>query len=466
MLMKKILFFVTLVLVSNICFAQKKQELDSLHKIVATSTEDTAKVMALGLLGFYEVELPKSLQLINEALALTRKIKFEKGEAFSFQQLGNYFYRIDDNPKSLEYFLKALKIREQIQDREGIAMSKAGIALIYIKFGNYEAALAYLRKSEEELKQLNVPHRFALIYLRIADVYFLQKKPDSALIYFQKSNQYAMATTGSKFLLSSSLGGMGKVYAEMGNTDLAFSYYKMSLSNALEYNYNSYISTACLLLSKLFAKTGHIDSAMYYAQRALAVSQDKELKGHAARAAKQLSELNENRNDKDALRYYKMAMDANDSIFSASNTAQIQNMTFSEQERQREINENKVKEAAERKHNLQYAAIALGLIAFVTLFLLLSHSIMANQKLIRFLGVVALLIVFEFINLYIHPYLAHVTNDSPLLMLLVMVGIAALLVPAHHRLEKWITGRLVEKNKKIRLAAAKKTIATLEREDL
>jgi hypothetical protein len=51
-------------------------------------------------------------------------------------------------------------------------------------------------------------------------------------------------------------------------------------------------------------------------------------------------------------------------------------------------------------------------------------------------------------------------------MLLVMVGIAALLVPVHHRLEKWITGRLVEKNKKIRLAAAKKTIATLEREDL
>ena len=158
-------------------------------------------------------------------------------------------------------------------------------------------------------------------------------------------------------------------------------------------------------------------------------------------------------------------MDANDSIFSASNTAQLQTLGFNEQERHREINENKVKEAAERKHNLQYAAIALGLIAFLTLFLLLSHSIIANQKLIRFPGVVALLIVFEFINLYIHPYLAHATNDSPLLMLLVMVCIAALLVPVHHRLEKWITNKLVEKNKKIRLAAAKKTITSLEGKD-
>ena len=54
--------------------------------------------------------------------------------------------------------------------------------------------------------------------------------------------------------------------------------------------------------------------------------------------------------------------------------------------------------------------------------------------------------------------------DSPVLMLLILIGIGALLVPLHHRLEKWITKIMVEKNKKIRLAAAKKTIASLEGE--
>ena len=73
-----------------------------------------------------------------------------------------------------------------------------------------------------------------------------------------------------------------------------------------------------------------------------------------------------------------------------------------------------------------------------------------------------LLAVFEFINLFIHPYLAHTTNDSPVLMLLVLIGIGALLIPLHHRLEKWITKIMVEKNKKIRLDAAKKTIEQLE----
>ena len=46
--------------------------------------------------------------------------------------------------------------------------------------------------------------------------------------------------------------------------------------------------------------------------------------------------------------------------------------------------------------------------------------------------------------------------------LVAMVCIAALLVPLHHRMEKRISHRLVEKNKKIRLEAAKKTIAKLE----
>ncbi len=52
-----------------------------------------------------------------------------------------------------------------------------------------------------------------------------------------------------------------------------------------------------------------------------------------------------------------------------------------------------------------------------------------------------------------------------MLMLLALVGIAALLVPLHHKLEKWATHKLVEKNKQIRLTSAKKTIEELEKKD-
>ena len=53
--------------------------------------------------------------------------------------------------------------------------------------------------------------------------------------------------------------------------------------------------------------------------------------------------------------------------------------------------------------------------------------------------------------------------DTILLMLLALVSIAALLVPLHHKVKKWSTTKLVEKNKQIRLVAAKKTIEELEK---
>src|SRR6185436_15882068 len=117
-------------------------------------------------------------------------------------------------------------------------------------------------------------------------------------------------------------------------------------------------------------------------------------------------------------------------------------------------------EEEKRKHNIQYALIALGIITFLILFLLLSHSFVINERVIRFLIIIALLIVFEFLNLLLHPFLERITHHSPVLMLLALVCIAALLVPMHHRLEKWAVHKLVEKNKKVKLKEAEKVIIT------
>ena len=109
--------------------------------------------------------------------------------------------------------------------------------------------------------------------------------------------------------------------------------------------------------------------------------------------------------------------------------------------------------------------IALGIITFIIFFILLSRRHITNTKLIQFLGVVALLLVFEFLNLLLHPFLERITHHSPVLMLLSLVCIAALLVPLHHKLEHWAVHKLVEKNKQIRLAEAKKTIRELEKDE-
>ncbi len=366
----------------------------------------------------------------------------------------------------MEYYFKGLKIRELLKDNEGISISLNSIGSIYANQENHKQALVYYFDAVQFLKQVKSPgpSLWPRLYAYIGSAYFNQNKLDSALLYYNRSNESAIATN-SKFNLSLSLTGLGSVHAAMGNNDLAFSFFKKSIANAVEFNNPASECGTYLNLSRLFEKTGDKDSAIFYAKRSLIVSEDKQFNRQIANAAKQLSHLYEEINDKEALRYYKLSMDIKDSIFNASSTAQIQTMTFSEQERQREINASKIKDAAERNHNLQYAAIAIGLIAFIILFFALSRSIIVKTRFISFFAILGLLAVFEFINLFIHPYLSNITNHSPVLMLIILIAIGAMLIPLHHKLEKWITKIMIEKNKKIRLEAAKKTIATLEGEN-
>lgn len=118
-------------------------------------------------------------------------------------------------------------------------------------------------------------------------------------------------------------------------------------------------------------------------------------------------------------------------------------LAFEERTREQEIREAAEKAQAERKRNIQYSAIGIAIITILILFPLFSFSVMANSGWIKFLSIVALLIVFEFINLLVHPYLMELTGDSPILMLLALAAIAALLVSLHHKIEVWVTAKMI-----------------------
>ena len=455
--MRKMTFFLLLIaFVSN----SSAQIIDSLKHALAVAKEDTTKVNILVLLSYYDGSYIYGLKLSQEALALAKKINYEKGEAESMHQLANQFRIVNNYTLALHYYIESLKIKERLNDQAGYSRSLAGIGSVYRIQGDYRTALLYTNKALDIQKKFKYNYRQAYTCSQIGEIYEIMNQPDSALLYFETSYAHFNADK-DKFQMVKALNGLGRVQSKMGNTELALSFYRMGTVNAIAYTDSTELAENYLGIGKLFQKTGQIDSSIIYAKKAILVTQNT--KGEVViEANKLLFNLYLNKNDKEAIKYLSKAMEARDSTFNADNVLQIQSISFAEEERQKEIIENKLKDDAQRKHNLQYAAIVIALITFVILFLLLSRSIIVKTKFIEFFGVLGLLAVFEFINLFIHPYLSHATNDSPVLMLLILIGIGALLVPLHHRLEIWITKIMVEKNKKIRLAAAKKTIATLE----
>ena len=206
-------------------------------------------------------------------------------------------------------------------------------------------------------------------------------------------------------------------------------------------------------LADLFLKEGQRDSALYYIH--LSNPYLKEVRYNVLLDVYDLfKRYYLNTNADSALKYFQAFESLKDNTGRLSNIQQKQLLSI-----KRELDIEAI--SAKRQQNIQYALIILGIIIFISLYLLLSRSFITNTKLIEFFGVIALLIVFEFLNLLLHPFLERITNHSPVLMLLALVCIAALLVPLHHKVEKWATAKLVEKNKKIRLADAKKTIEQL-----
>jgi hypothetical protein len=259
-------------------------------------------------------------------------------------------------------------------------------------------------------------------------------------------------------------GQLGSIQAKLNNSTLALSYLKLSLEEGYKIKSPKYINISYTAIAEYFQRAGQKDSAIAYSLKAIAAVKNSSFETMVIKPAKLLTDIYRNVNVDSAFKYSEMYKTAKDSVFSIKAIQQTQLMTFEEDARQQETGVVKAKEEEQRKQNIQYAVMALVIITFIILFLVLSRSFITNTRLIEFFGVIALLIVFEFLNLLLHPLLENITHHTPVFMLLALVCIASLLVPMHHRIEKWATRKLVEKNKEVRLAAAKKTIAELENE--
>lgn len=439
---------------------------DSIKQLLKNDKEDTSRVLHLADLSFLYLESKPdtTMMLALEALSLARKIGFAKGEAESLNRVGNVYRVFGNYPKAMEVFLQALKINEKINNLDGIQRNYTNIGVVYNFQEDFRQALTYSFKASQLAEQIKNKASLSTILRNLGENYFRLKLFDSAILYTQQA--YNLANSVNYFrMMGSSLSMLGEIHAETGQNTLALEYYRLSIPDLIKANSDIRLSDTFLGMAKLFEKAGQKDSALFYAKQSLSIAKEKGFTLEVRDAGRWLTAFYRSRRMPDsALFYVDITKAANDSLFSQQKSRQLQSLAFDEKLRQQEIVAAELKDKKKRTHNLQYAAIAIGLITFIILFFALSRSIIVKTRFISFFAILGLLAVFEFINLFIHPYLSRATNDSPAMMLLVLIAIGALLIPLHHKLEKWITNVMTEKNKKIRLAAAKKTIAQLESE--
>ncbi len=461
--MKKLIFFLP-IFYWSITFSQNSNfRIDSLSKLVKQSQDPVAHVNALEQLGNEYAFSGRidSLRIINtQMLKIASDVHNDSLLARTYFQLGLYCYFTSDYKQQLDFDFKGLNFAEKSKSGNCIWFGYKEVGAFYKELKNYPDALKYLKKAKSFLEDATVADATApnRTYTHLAETFLGLGESDSALHYIQLTNEVT-SKTQDPYGFARMLYIFARIYKTKGDADIAESYYKKCIAFSNSENIVQPYITGTTGYGQYLFNAKQFALSKQYGLSALKKSEQSKNKSGVINAAVLLREAYYAIGQKDSSYYFSKMKDLySDSVFNEQQTNQIQNISIVEQIKERE------KEAAfeelqhQRRQNIQFILIAFCIIIFIILFLLFSRSIVANEKLISFFAILGLLIIFEFINLLIHPWLAHFTNESPVLMLLALVLIAALLIPLHHRLEHWIKEKMVEKNKAIRLAAAKKTI--------
>jgi tetratricopeptide (TPR) repeat protein len=447
---------------AKVDFSQKPPNIDSLlPKITAEKNDSARYYLAMSALTISETNPVEDMHNSEIILRLGQKNNDLVCQVLGYCCLCYDYIAFGNKIKSLEFGIKANQAAEESKNDRLKTFAKAMLALTYLTMGDFEKAVAYNKDAIEAGTKYDTDIIYVCAVNDMGTIYLAMGKIDSALIYTQKAYELAI-NSGITYWLTSTYLQFGSIHAAMKNTSLALNYWNLALEEAKRIGSPKFASTAYNAIAQFYYNANQKDSAKLYATKAITSVTNTAFYTLNVDPAKLLLNIYRDTNIDSAFKYSEIYRAATDSLFNVRTLQQAQLMAVEEEARIAELKMEEEKEEDERKQNLEYTFIALGIVSFFMIFILFSRRHITNTNVIKFLSVVSLLIVFEFINLLIHPFLEKITHHSPLLMLISLVGIAAIIIPFHHKLEHWAVNKLIENNKRARLEAAKRTIEQLE----
>lgn len=424
-------------------FAQKSNA-DSLSRLLAVEKKDTNRVRLMwqmaGAVNMYDPDT--AVILSQQALYLSQEIKYIEGQSKSLGALANAFVKMGNYPRAMELYIQKLKLEEKRNSPRNLTSVLMNLGVVHAFQEEYYKALEYYSLADSVIRLHHVEDMKYFILLNMGDVYNRLNRSDSAYLYFMKSLEEAQKLNDID-LIGTSQTGLGHSYLKLENYPQSLISYQNAITNLKRANDDEILCEAMLGLANLYKLINNKDSSAHYATGSLAIAKKGGFLLPQLEAAEFLTSLYKQQQNVDsAFLYVNSVQELNDSINSKSRIREAQILTSNEQLRQLEIEENKKIAAKERSKQLQLLFIGIFIPGFF-LFTLLLSRIKIHIRIIRVLGILSLLILFEYLTLLLHPYVVELTHHTPFYEILIFVSIAAILIPAHHRVEHWLIEKLI-----------------------
>ncbi len=451
-----LLFCITFLLFALASYAQKQLP-DSLLTSYTKERSDTGKLKAMWHIidAYLDFRADSALLYANRSLSLATKIKSIKYQSLTYKQMGDAYKFLGDYPNALTYYFKRLEMDEQENDVYKKAVTYNSLGSVYNLENDFGLSLIYFQKADSIITTYKLDELKSLINVNLCDVYEKMNNYQAAFRYGKKALAEAQKA-GDDLNVGISFNNIANVFAKTDQTDSALIYYQLGIPFSKKANGFQTLCEMYLGIAQLMEKENKYDSAFYNARLSASFAQQMNFNKLYMQSCSLLSRYFAGVKLFDSAYYYQYeAAQMKDSIFNDENAKRVQLLTINEAIRQEKIKVAIEKAKADRSHELQLLAIGLLIPVFFFISVLLSKR-KIKPRVVELTGILSLLMSFEYITLLIHPAIQRFTNDTPVYEIIILIAVAAILTPAHHRIEEWLLHRLtVHKRDQVRIITKK-----------
>jgi len=346
--------------------------IDSVKRVVASQKADTNQLInLLGLSGSYKSFLPdSSIAYAQKALVLAEKLHDDMGMFAAEVNLSRALMIAGNYPLELEYCFKALSQAKRMGTPIEISYANLMLSDCYYNLEDYTTSLGYIRKVIVIVEKL-IPEAMYQVWTNLSRIFRGLHQPDSAVIYALKAYEGMKADPclrNSDFqfqvqlCLLSSL--TGDAFAGKARYDSALYYYRQGLSISGSTYQQTEMIDIYNGMAAVYKDMGRPDSAIWFAERVLSEKITKTYPAGLLKAADMLAAIYESKRNADStLKYERMAIRLKDSLFNREKTITIQNLTYREQEKQKEIEASRI----QIKNRFMLYLLLAGLAAIVVI---------------------------------------------------------------------------------------------------
>jgi two-component system NtrC family sensor kinase len=335
MTMKKIFLLFSLTLVCH-TLVSAQDDVDSLTKAYKKNKQDTTLVQLLDSKATereLQTNTDSGLLHTRQALALSRRIHYEWGEAKSLADMSNFLNEKGDLPGSLKATFEVLPMAIRLNDHNMIAECYNTLGLTYSTLKNSPKALEYYRKGLAAAVHSNLVRLIIIENNNISRQFQDMDQLDSALWYTNKA--YALSLKKNTDDIGFLIRNFGTIQFKKGNYERAITFFKKSAAQPKTLQNHYLQGEDYRRMAEAYQKLNNLDSCIICAKIAYAQAQLENNPNQVMLVTSLLTDVYKAKNDyKQAYDYQQVMLKAQDSLFSQQKTLQVQNLTYSEQQRQ------------------------------------------------------------------------------------------------------------------------------------